>query len=74
MFYHIFVSLSLAQRVVLNGNVDLQPNEIIATAKKSLANYKIPKEVVFVKELPRNAMGKVQKNVLREKFFNLRSS
>lgn len=57
--------------VVLNGNIELQPNEIVATVKKSLANYKVPKEVVFIEELPRNAMGKVQKNVLRDKLLNL---
>lgn len=34
--------------------------------KKELANYKVPKLIVTAKELPRNAMGKVQKNRLRE--------
>jgi malonyl-CoA/methylmalonyl-CoA synthetase len=33
---------------------------------RSLANYKLPKWVVVAKELPRNTMGKVQKNRLRE--------
>jgi malonyl-CoA/methylmalonyl-CoA synthetase len=42
--------------------------EIIAALKGRLANFKIPKRVYFVNELPRNAMGKVQKNVLREKY------
>jgi malonyl-CoA/methylmalonyl-CoA synthetase len=40
--------------------------EITQALKGSLANYKIPKRVFVVSELPRNAMGKVQKNVLRE--------
>ena len=31
-----------------------------------LAKFKLPKRVIFVDELPRNTMGKVQKNVLRE--------
>ena len=35
--------------------------------RKKLANFKVPKHVYFVDELPRNAMGKVQKNVLRER-------
>ncbi|HYC05179.1 MAG TPA: malonyl-CoA synthase [Azospirillaceae bacterium] len=39
---------------------------IIATVKGELANYKVPKRVWFVDELPRNAMGKVQKNLLRD--------
>jgi malonyl-CoA/methylmalonyl-CoA synthetase len=33
-----------------------------------LANFKVPKRVLFVDELPRNTMGKVQKNVLRQTF------
>ena len=33
-----------------------------------LANYKLPKAVFFVDELPRNTMGKVQKNVLRDDY------
>ena len=42
--------------------------QIIATARQSLAAYKAPKKVFFVDDLPRNAMGKVQKNVLRDRF------
>ena len=42
--------------------------QIIATLKDSLANYKVPKRVFFLPELPRNTMGKVQKNLLRERF------
>jgi len=41
-------------------------SEIIDNAKEQLANFKVPKRVVFVDELPRNSMAKVQKNVLRE--------
>jgi malonyl-CoA/methylmalonyl-CoA synthetase len=36
-----------------------------------LAKFKLPKRVIFVEELPRNAMGKVQKNLLRETFRDL---
>jgi malonyl-CoA/methylmalonyl-CoA synthetase len=39
---------------------------ILAELKQRLARYKVPKRVLFVDELPRNTMGKVQKNVLRE--------
>lgn len=42
--------------------------EIIDALKKRLANFKVPKRVYIVEELPRNAMGKVQKNVLRERY------
>lgn len=36
-----------------------------------LARFKCPKRVLFVDELPRNAMGKVQKNLLRERYKDL---
>jgi malonyl-CoA/methylmalonyl-CoA synthetase len=36
--------------------------------KTRLANFKVPKQVFFVEALPRNTMGKVQKNVLREQY------
>ncbi|WP_374659521.1 AMP-binding protein [Phenylobacterium sp.] len=41
---------------------------IIAALREKLAAFKAPKKVFFVDELPRNAMGKVQKNVLRERY------
>ena len=41
---------------------------LIAACREQLAPYKAPKRIVFVEELPRNAMGKVQKNLLRERF------
>ena len=41
---------------------------MIAALRGRLARFKVPKRVHFVDELPRNAMGKVQKNVLRDKF------
>lgn len=44
---------------------------LIAEARRRLAAYKTPKRVVFVAELPRNAMGKVQKNLLRERYADL---
>jgi len=39
---------------------------VIAHLKEHLANYKVPKRVFFVDALPRNTMGKVQKNLLRD--------
>jgi malonyl-CoA/methylmalonyl-CoA synthetase len=44
---------------------------LIAEARRQLAAYKAPKRVVFVEELPRNAMGKVQKNLLRQRYERL---
>jgi malonyl-CoA/methylmalonyl-CoA synthetase len=42
--------------------------EVVAAMKERFANFKVPKRVYFVDDLPRNAMGKVQKNVLRERY------
>ena len=44
---------------------------MIAACREKLAAFKTPKRIVFVDELPRNAMGKVQKNVLRERYSTL---
>ena len=51
--------------VVANPGARLDPEAILAQLKMQLANYKIPKRCVIVPELPRNTMGKVQKNLLR---------
>jgi malonyl-CoA/methylmalonyl-CoA synthetase len=41
---------------------------IVAALKGQIAGFKVPKAVHFVDDLPRNAMGKVQKNLLRQRF------
>lgn len=53
--------------VVLKPGKTLTEAEVLDFLKKRLAKYKIPKSVVFVGQLPRNAAGKVLKNQLREK-------
>ena len=42
--------------------------DLIAALKAEIANFKVPKRVHFVDELPRNAMGKVEKNTLRQRY------
>jgi len=54
--------------VVARADATLDAHAIIAALKAKIANFKVPKRVFIVKNLPRNAMGKVQKNVLREEF------
>jgi malonyl-CoA/methylmalonyl-CoA synthetase len=54
--------------VVPTPRANLQEADVIAFLKSKIANFKVPKRVHFVAELPRNTMGKVQKNVLREQF------
>ncbi len=41
---------------------------IVERSRGQMANFKVPKRVYFQSELPRNAMGKVQKNLLRERY------
>ena len=56
--------------LVLDAGAGAAPDEaaIITALKGRIANFKVPKQVHFVDELPRNTMGKVQKNVLRSRF------
>ena len=56
------------------GGPEVTAEAIQATAKAELANFKVPKKVFFVDELPRNTMGKVQKNLLRDRFKDSFSS
>ena len=44
---------------------------LISELKSKIANFKVPKQVFVVNELPRNTMGKVQKNLLREQHKGL---
>jgi malonyl-CoA/methylmalonyl-CoA synthetase len=63
-----------AVAVVVKTDAALTEAEVMEPLKKRLANYKIPKRVVFVECLPRNTMGKVQKNLLRGQYLDLFSS
>jgi malonyl-CoA/methylmalonyl-CoA synthetase len=49
----------------------LDADQIIRALKEELANFKVPKRVFFTGELPRNTMGKVQKNLLRDQYKDL---
>jgi len=57
--------------VVPRAGSALDPAEMQATLKAGIANFKVPKQIHVVEELPRNAMGKVQKTILREQFGEL---
>jgi malonyl-CoA/methylmalonyl-CoA synthetase len=54
--------------VVPRPGAVLSEEAIIESIKTRLARYKLPKRILLVAELPRNAMGKVQKNALRTTF------
>ena len=59
--------------VVAGPDNRLSENDVINASKEQMANFKVPKRVLFVDELPRNTMAKVQKNILRERYKNLLS-
>ena len=64
--YHVhglFVAIVIKQL-----GLKLSEPEMIMLLKQRVASFKVPKRIVFIDELPRNVMGKVQKNKLREQF------
>jgi malonyl-CoA/methylmalonyl-CoA synthetase len=60
--------------VVLRNSIKVSEDEIIIYCKERLASFKKPKSVEFIDALPRNTMGKVQKNVLRKKVSEVKGS
>jgi malonyl-CoA/methylmalonyl-CoA synthetase len=52
--------------VVPQPRVTLSEADLLRALQARLAKYKVPKRILIVPELPRNTMGKVQKNLLRE--------
>ena len=54
--------------IIAKPGATVDPDKVIAELKAKLANFKIPKRCVVVAELPRNTMGKVQKNLLRDQY------
>lgn len=54
--------------VVAKSGAQLDEGAIIAAVRERLAGFKVPKQVYIVADLPRNAMGKVQKAVLRTQY------
>jgi malonyl-CoA/methylmalonyl-CoA synthetase len=54
--------------LVCEKEANLAEADVLTALKDRIAKFKQPKRVFFVDELPRNAMGKVQKNVLRETY------
>jgi malonyl-CoA/methylmalonyl-CoA synthetase len=57
--------------IALKSEINVTPEVLIKHCKTRLAPYKCPKQIFFVEQLPRNAMGKLQKNILVEQFINL---
>lgn len=57
--------------VLTNPDQTLDEQNMINLLKDRLAPYKVPKKIIVNPELPRNTMGKVQKNLLREEYGKL---
>ena len=65
---------SVRAYVVLKENANAREEEIISFCRQKLAGFKKPKNVEFLKELPRTSTGKVQKNILRERAMKSKAS
>jgi malonyl-CoA/methylmalonyl-CoA synthetase len=57
--------------VVCNKGAEVSEASVLGALEGRLAKFKMPKRVFVVDELPRNAMGKVQKNILRDTYKNI---
>ncbi|WP_457807927.1 malonate--CoA ligase [Kushneria sp. EE4] len=66
--HHPDLGEGVTAAVVLRDNARLDEAQVLAALKDKLARYKQPGRVFFIDALPRNVMGKVQKNVLRERY------
>jgi malonyl-CoA/methylmalonyl-CoA synthetase len=60
--------------VVPRSDANLSESEILSAMQRRVARYKLPKRVLVIAELPRNTMGKVQKNALRQRYAALYAS
>ena len=57
--------------VVVKPGAEITAASIAGTLDQRLAKFKLPKQVFIVADLPRNTMGKVQKNLLRETYRDI---
>lgn len=55
--------------VVLEKGMTATEAELLAFCKERIANYKVPKQVIFADSLPYSAYGKIQKSELKKKYL-----
>jgi malonyl-CoA/methylmalonyl-CoA synthetase len=65
---HAYFGEAVIAIVVMHKGEKLSEESVIQALKTRIANFKVPKQVYFIDELPRNTMGKVQKNILRDTY------
>lgn len=65
------VDFGEAVAAIVVASPDITEQSVLDALAKRLAKFKLPKRVILVEDLPRNAMGKVQKNRLRETYKDL---
>ncbi len=57
--------------IVPDSDASISEEDVMRASKQNIAGYKVPKRVVFITELPRNTMAKIQKASLRETYGSL---
>jgi malonyl-CoA/methylmalonyl-CoA synthetase len=65
---HADLGEAVAVAVVALPGHEIDSGQLISALEPRLARFKLPREVFVLDELPRNAMGKVQKNSLRKRY------
>ena len=65
---HADLGEAVAVAVVALPGREIDPGQLISALEPRLARFKLPRQVFVLEELPRNAMGKVQKNSLRKRY------
>ena len=68
---HVDFGEAVVAVVVPAAGLSIDETSLVKALAQELAKYKLPKRVICVDELPRNAMGKVQKNALRETYRDI---
>ena len=60
--------IAAARRALVAADPALDADTVLALFADRLARFKHPKDVIFCQSLPRNAMGKIEKFTLRERY------
>ena len=56
--------------IIVTTSTELGESDVLAHCDGKMARFKLPKNVIFIDEIPRNASGKILKHILRERFLD----